>query len=153
MRNLRLGRQFDAVFIQDAISYITTKADLAETMKTAYIHCKPGGVVLFGPDYLCETFKPSTRHGGHDSGSRGLRYLEWTWDPEPADTSYFVEFAYLLKNDGVTTCEYERHVMGLFSESVWRQLMLQAGFTSVETIPYPENISWPTPLLSGVRPE
>lgn len=153
MRDLRLGRQFDAVFIQDAISYINTEADLLKAIETAFVHCKPGGAVLLGPDYLRETFRPSTRHGGHDSGSRGLRYLEWTWDPEPADTSYFVDFAYLLKIDGVTTCEYERHVMGLFSESIWRRLMQQAGFTSVETVSYPEDISWPTPLLFGIRPE
>src|SRR6185369_6907439 len=62
MRSVRLGRQFDAVFV----------------------HCAPGGAALFAPDAIRETFQPSTDHGGHDAGARGLRYLSWTWDPNPS---------------------------------------------------------------------
>ena len=67
MRNVRLGRRFDAVFIHDAISYVTTETDLAAAIATAYVHCRPGGVALFAPDYTRETFTPATRHGGSDS--------------------------------------------------------------------------------------
>ena len=48
MRTTRLGRTFDvgSFFIQDAISYITSEADLLQTLTTAYKHCHPGGVTL-----------------------------------------------------------------------------------------------------------
>jgi hypothetical protein len=78
-----LGREFDSVFIHDAIVYMTTTYDLRSAVKTAYVHLKPGGAALFEPDYVRETFKPSTRHGGHDGKDRALRYLEWTYDPDP----------------------------------------------------------------------
>jgi ubiquinone/menaquinone biosynthesis C-methylase UbiE len=74
MRNFRLERQFDSVFVQDAVSHITNPEDLSLVMKSAFIHCKGGGVVLFAPDYVRETFKPSTQHGGHDSDIRSLRF-------------------------------------------------------------------------------
>jgi SAM-dependent methyltransferase len=42
MRSLRLGRTFDAVFIHDAIDYMTTEQDLGAAIATAFVHCKPG---------------------------------------------------------------------------------------------------------------
>ena len=79
MRTCGCNGQIRCVFIQDAISYIKTVEDLRRTLETAFIHCKKGGVALFAPDYTRETFKPSTRHGGHDGDDHGMRYLEWTW--------------------------------------------------------------------------
>jgi SAM-dependent methyltransferase len=154
MRDMRLGRQFDAVFIHDAISYIITEADLAKTIETAFIHCRPGGAALFVPDYIRETFAPSTSHGGHDSGSRGLRYLAWTWDPDPDDTSYIMDFAYLLKDGDSITCESDRHIMGVFTEADWREIMEKARF-SVKVIERQPNW-WPpmgTRLFLGNKPE
>ena len=38
-----------------------------------------------------------TDHGGHDAGARGMRWVEWTWDPDPGPTTaYVVDYAYLL---------------------------------------------------------
>lgn len=48
MRTIRLEREFDAVFIHDAISYMLTEADLLQAIETAYVHCKPGGVAWKG---------------------------------------------------------------------------------------------------------
>jgi SAM-dependent methyltransferase len=153
MRNVRLGKQFDAVFIQDAISYLNTETDLSAAIETSFLHCKPGGVALFAPDHLRETFKPFTQHGGHDGDSRAMRYLEWTWDPDPTDTNYFVDFAYLLRKDNITTCEYERHTLGLFSENDWRRLLVNTGFTKVSVIPYPKTMKLLTPVFVGTKPE
>ena len=76
-----------------------------------------------------ETFRPSTDHGGHDDGRRGLRYLEWTWDPDPADTSYLTEYAYLLRDaDGSVRAVHDRHVEGLFPRNLWLRLLEDAGF-------------------------
>ncbi len=44
MRTVRPGRLFDAVFVHDAIGYMTTAAMLRQAMETAAAHCRPGGV-------------------------------------------------------------------------------------------------------------
>ena len=109
MRTVRLDRQFDAVFVHDAVAYMTTEADLRMAIDTAFVHCRPGGAALFAPDHIRENFQPSTDHGGHDSQTHGLRYLEWTWDPDPADTTYVVDYAYLLRTpDGAIRVEHDR---------------------------------------------
>jgi SAM-dependent methyltransferase len=129
MRTVRLGRVFDAVFVHDAVCYMTTAADLRQAIQTAFVHCRPGGGVLCAPDYVKENFRPSTDHGGSDDESRGLRYLEWTWDPDPSDTTYFVDYAYLLRErDGSMRVEHDRHVEGLFDRAEWIRFLSEAGF-------------------------
>jgi hypothetical protein len=129
MRDVRLGRQFDAVFVHDAVCYMTTESDLRKAIDTAFIHCRPGGAALFAPDFVRENFRQSTDHGGHDRQTRGLRYLEWTCDPDPADTTYVVDYAYLLREaDGSVHVEHDRHVEGLFSRATWLRLLSDAGF-------------------------
>jgi SAM-dependent methyltransferase len=129
MRTARLGRLFDAVFVHDAVCYMTTLDDLRMAMETAFLHCRPGGAALFAPDAVRENFRSSTDHGGHDDGPRGLRYLEWTWDPDPSDTTYVVDYAYVLRSaDGTVRVEHDRHVEGLFSRAAWLRLLVEAGF-------------------------
>lgn len=131
MRTARLGRQFDGVFVHDAVCYMRTEADLRLAIATAFLHCRPGGAALFAPDALIETFQPSTDHGGHDSadGTRGLRYLSWTWDPDPGDGLYCTDYAYLLRTaDGEMRVEHDRHVEGLFARADWLRLPTEAGF-------------------------
>ena len=94
MRELRLGRLFDAVFVHDAVEYMTTLDDLSRAVRTAFVHTRPGGVALFVPDGTKETFAAYTDHGGHDGADgRAMRYLEWTIDTDPADSFYEVHFA------------------------------------------------------------
>ena len=129
MRTLRLNRLFDVVFIHDAIDYMLTLQELRRALMRAAAHCKPGGLALFVPDYVRETFVPSTDHGGTDAGRRGLRYLEWTYDPLPGDSTYVTEFAYLLrKGEGQSQIEYDRHICGLFFRVEWLQLLQEVGF-------------------------
>jgi len=129
MRTVRLGRTFDCVFIQDAIVYMATEADLRKAIETAWVHCRPGGAALFAPDFVRERFRASTDHGGHDGESRSLRYLEWTWDPDPKDTTYVVDFAYLLREqDGSVRVERDRHIGGLFARADWVRLLSEIGF-------------------------
>jgi SAM-dependent methyltransferase len=129
MRTIRLGREFDAVFVHDAIEYVTSVPDLRAAMETAFVHCRPGGVALFVPDYVRETFKPRTDHGGHDGDGRSLRYLEWVWDPDPDDDTYVTDYAYLLRHeDGSVRVEHDRHVCGLFARDRWLSLLTEIGF-------------------------
>jgi SAM-dependent methyltransferase len=130
MRTVRLSREFDAVFVHDAICYMTTEPDLRAALETAFVHCCPGGVAIFAPDHLRETFEPSSDQGGHDGADgRGLRYLEWSWDPDPSDTTYTVDYAYLLRSpDGSVHVEHDRHIEGLFSRDDWLRLLVLVGF-------------------------
>jgi SAM-dependent methyltransferase len=136
MRTVRLGREFDAVFVHDAVCYMTTETDLRMAVDTAFVHCRPGGVVLFAPGFIRENFREGTDHGGSDSGPRGLRYLEWTWDPDPSDTTYVVDHAYLLRTpDGLVHVEHDRHVEGLFARADWIRLLTAGGFETPRAVP------------------
>jgi len=128
MRTVRLGRLFDAVFIHDAIMYLTTENDLRQAIKTAFVHCRPGGAALFAPECVRETFQASTDHGGNDGNGRSMRYLEWDYDPDPADTTYTCDFAYMLREGDEVRVEYDHHVVGLFARDQWLQFIRDAGF-------------------------
>jgi SAM-dependent methyltransferase len=129
MRTVRLGEIFDAVFIHDAISYMTTEDDLSAAITTAYVHCIPGGVAFFAPDHVRESFKPRIEHGGNDGGGLGVRYLEWMTDADPTDSTYTLDMAYMLRGpDGSMRVEHDRHTFGLFSRPTWLRLLRKAGF-------------------------
>lgn len=154
MRSVRLQHQFDAVLIHDAITYMTSEADLRAAIETAFVHCRPGGPAIFAPDHVRETFRPATHSGGHDGEQRSLRYLEWTWDPDPADTTYVTDFAYLLREaDGSVRVVDDRHVMGLFGRDVWLGILRDAGFEA-RILPFDrsEREHPPCDPFLGVRP-
>jgi SAM-dependent methyltransferase len=141
MRTLRLGRTFDAVLIHDAICYMTTVANLRAAMTTAFEHLRPGGVAILVPDHVAETFRPATDHGGVDAPpgpdgrpGRALRYLEWTTDPDPVDTTYQVDYALLIRDtDGSVQVRHDRHVEGLFAHQAWLDLLGSVGFLASST--------------------
>jgi len=136
MRTIRLNREFDAVFIHDAVMYMVTEDDLRQAMKTAYLHCKPGGAALFAPDHTRENFKPSTDHGGHDLGDRSLRYLEWAMEPGAEDASYWFAMVYLLREGtGNVECIFDKHEFGLFSRDQWLHWLVETGFEA-KSIPF-----------------
>ena len=130
MRTVRLEQQFDAVFVHDAIEYMTTEADLRQAVRTVYEHCRPGGVAVLVPDDIAENFEPQTDHGGSDApDGRGVRYLSWSTDPDPADSTTTTEYAFLLRSpDGSVQVAHDTHVLGLFSRQVWLRVLTEAGF-------------------------
>lgn len=129
MRSVRLDRTFDCVFIHDAICYMTSEDDLRRAVETAFVHCRVGGAVLLAPDHTRESFQSSTEHGGHDGTDRALRYIEWTWDPDPDDSTYVADYAFLLRDaDGTVDVIHDRHVEGLFSRETWMTVLRETGF-------------------------
>lgn len=128
MRTIRLGRTFDAVFVNDAILHMTTEGDLHAAIETAALHCRRGGVVLFSFDYVKETFRPLTSHGGHDGDSRSLRYLEWVHDPDPEDCLVTHDLVYALRGES-GELELARDCMevGIFPRATWLRLLSQVG--------------------------
>jgi len=129
IRTVRLGRIFDAVFVHDAICHMTTEAELRAVMETAFEHLRPGGVAMIVPDEVRETFVADTDHGGNDADQGSVRFLQWVTDPDPRDTTYFVDFAILIRDPrGQTRLVHDRHTYGLFPRAKWRSLMREVGF-------------------------
>jgi SAM-dependent methyltransferase len=134
MRTVRLGREFDAVLVHDAISYMTTEEDLRAAIETAAVHVRPSGVALFLPNASRETLTPGTDHGGHDGeDGRSLRYLQWTRDDDPADDTYQVDFTVVLREEGrPTRVVNELYTEGVFADATWRRLIEDAGLEVVD---------------------
>jgi hypothetical protein len=114
-----------------------------------------GGVALFVPDHTYETFKPSSSLGGKDGDKRGLRYPEWTFDPDPTDSTCVSFMAYMLREgEENVTCALDHHLLGLFSHGDWLRLIAQVGFEARSLI-VERNDDAPdtTPIFIGIKPE
>jgi SAM-dependent methyltransferase len=153
MRTLRLGRSFDAVFVHDAIDYMTTEADLRQAVSTAYAHCREGGVAVFVPDDIAENFEPGTDHGGRDGpDGRGARYLEWSSDPDPGDTRTRTEFAFMLRAaDGSVQVVHDTHDFGLFPRALWLQVLVDVGFRARSVAEVTSEDRLPREIFVGTR--
>jgi hypothetical protein len=122
--------------IHDAIAYMTDEHSLRAAFNTAHRHCRPGGAVVILPDHVTETFEPHTSHGGEDApDGRGMRYLEWTYDPNPHDTTCVTAFAFVFREpDGRTWSEHEEHTFGLFPRATWLAWLRAAGFDATSRL-------------------
>jgi SAM-dependent methyltransferase len=128
MRTLRLDRAFDAVFVHDAVMYMTTEEMLAQAIATAYAHTRRGGVALFAPDCVRETFSDGAVLLEADEGARSLRGVEWSWDPDPADCISATDYTLLLREGATMRSVHDRVVEGLFPRATWARLLAEAGF-------------------------
>lgn len=151
MRTFRSRSVFDAIFIHDAIMYMTTEDELRQVFQTAWVHCKPGATAVFMPDVIQETFVSLTTHGGHDGqtgDARSIRYIEWTYDPDPSDSTYTVDFAYLLREGrGPVRVVHDTHLFGMFSRARWFELLRETGFEG-RSVPDP----WGREVFVSKRP-
>jgi SAM-dependent methyltransferase len=96
MRSVRLGWVFDCVLVHDAVSYMASRTDLVGAIAKAFKHTAPGGVAMFQPDFVAESFVPGTETGGSEGNGRALRFLEWRWAPDSRSDMYVTDMAYLL---------------------------------------------------------
>jgi SAM-dependent methyltransferase len=130
MRTLRLGQQFDAVLVHDAIDYMTSEPELRQVIETAFAHCRPGGLAVFVPDHIADTFRAGGgAGGGSDATGRQASFRERTWDPDPADDWVQAEYEFTLREaDGTVQVVREEHRLGAFSRATWFRLLEEAGF-------------------------
>src|ERR1700682_5973997 len=123
MRDVRLGSTFDAVFIHDAIMYMTTPRDLAAALATARAHLRDDGILMVMPDHVPETLEAGSDSGGHDASDgsgRAVRYLQWTHAAKPGATTFDVDYAILVRAaDGSVVFHYDRHEEGVFPRATW----------------------------------
>jgi trans-aconitate methyltransferase len=136
MRSIRLGCVFDCVLAHDAVSYMTSRTDLVSAIATAFAHTAPGGVALFQPDFISETFEPGTETGGRDGNGRALRDLERRGGPDSRTDVYVTDMAYMLRDEsGAVEVVHDRHLMDLFPRTVWLELIAADGFEPL-TVPF-----------------
>jgi SAM-dependent methyltransferase len=128
MRTLRLDRRFDGIIVHDAVMYMTTEADLRKALETAFVHCRPGGAAIIAPDYVTETFEEKSDLGGEDGPDARMRWMEWTFDPDPTDTSYEVHYTGLVREAGSVRPFYDLHIEGLFPRATWQEVVRSIGF-------------------------
>lgn len=154
MRSVRLDASFDAVLIHDAIDYMTTVDDLAAAVRTAHTHCRPGGMAVFLPDHVAETYRPGCDHGGSDGDDgRSARYLAWCWDPDPTDTWVFTQYAFALRRaEGDVEVAHELHRTGVFPRAVWLDVLADAGFEPSSLEEDTDEDRLPRTVLVGHRP-
>lgn len=151
LRTLRLGRTFDAVLLHDAVCYMATEADLRAAMATVFEHLRPGGVAVIAPDHFSEDFEEYAEVDEASDGPLALKSLAWCWDPDPSDTSYRVDYAFMVRRGSAMEVVHEHHIEGLFSRADWRLWAQRAGFT-VESLFRPVDTEDPGEIFVLRRP-
>jgi SAM-dependent methyltransferase len=138
MLTIRLGRLFDGVLVHDAVDYVTTEDELLQVARTAFAHCRPGGIAVFAPDHTADTFRPGTGGGGGaDESGRQASFRERTRDPDPADEWIEVEYEFTLRDeDNRVQVVRESHRLGSFRYETWHRVLAAAGFE-----PEPGNVA------------
>jgi hypothetical protein len=82
-----------------------------------------------------------------------VRYLEWTWDPDPADTWALTEYAFLLRDaDGAVRVVHETHRTGLFGRDLWLRLLGDVGVEPHAVTEETTDDRAPRELFVGHRP-
>lgn len=133
MRTVRLRREFEVVFVHDAIDYMTTEDDLAAALRTVAAHLAPDGVAVLTPDVTAETFEPGTLAEGRDHDDLQVRYLEWTHPPSPGSSEVEVDMVLAIRDaEGRTRVEHDRHAVGVFPSATWLRLIREAGMRPVD---------------------
>jgi hypothetical protein len=129
MRDIRLGRKFDAVLIHDAIVYMLSEDDLMRTFATAAAHLENGGIFIIGPDYYLDNFSGlRVEYCTRSEGALELTYVEYAYDLDPSDTIMEIIFSFFIREQGRLRIEHDRHITGLFRRASWVKLMKKAGF-------------------------
>ncbi len=146
IRDVRLGRAFDAVLLHDAVAYMTTPADLRAAYATAAAHLAPGGVLVTLPEELRSQF----RQHRVDSETRTRGDVSVTsvivdYDPDPADTTCETTYVFLIRQPGrPLQVEVDTHLVGLYELDDVLATLRAVGFE-----PTAEPWELPPELLDG----
>ncbi len=130
MRSVRLGRRFDAVFIDDAIVYMVDESDLAAVFRTAFEHLEPGGVMLTYAEAQPATFEQNkTTVSKRGKGDVEVVFIENNYDPDPTDTWFETMLMYLIRRGGgELVVETDLHRCCIYPPATWRKNLEASGF-------------------------
>jgi SAM-dependent methyltransferase len=130
MRNFSLHEGFDAILMDDAISYMQSREELAAALKTAYAHLNRGGVMVVTPDTTPERFQQNQTTTTHvQRGDLDVVFIENLYDPDPSDTQYEATILYLIREHGALRIATDHWSLGIFSLAIWREVLTETGFT------------------------
>lgn len=131
MRTVRLEKRFKAVLVYDAINYMLSEKDLRATFATARAHLEPGGVILLGPDWVRETFRPPyVEFTTRTNDEMEVTYVAYSWDPDPSDSTLESLIFFFIRQGSRLKIEEDRHVEGLFSLAEWVAILEDEGFAA-----------------------
>src|SRR5262252_3523187 len=135
-------------------SHLTPGFTMTLVDATAFAHCRPGGIAVFVPDHITENFEAGTGYGGIDGpDGRGVRYLDWAYDPDPGDTWTLTQYAFLLRDArGEVQVVHETHRLGLFGRATWLRLLREAGFQAAAVTEETTEDRQPREFFTGHRP-
>lgn len=155
MRTVRLGETFDAVLVHDAISYMTSREELAAAYATAAAHLQPGAVMIALPEELRERAAVDRSDvETHVDGERTVTVIELHHDPDPDDNTCEMILLFVIREGDDVRVELDRHVCGAFDIEDFVTAIEGAGFDAVVE-PW-ELSDWkpdevPLPLITAVR--
>jgi hypothetical protein len=82
-----------------------------------------------------------------------VRYLEWTWDPDPADTWVDTVYVFALRDeDGSVEVVHERHRTGLYARAEWLRVLSDVGFEATVVTEHTTEERMPRDVFVGRRP-
>lgn len=133
MRAFSVGRTFDAVLMDDGLSYMASREDLTAAFQNAFQHLNLGGVMVVTPDDTMETFLQNRTVVTSSVSERKpdnveVVFIENNFDPDPTDEHYELTMIYLIREDNKLRVETDHHKLGLFPLDVWRETLKLIGF-------------------------
>ncbi len=139
MRNFELGKTFDAIVIDDGVSYMLSEEDLSDLFDTCFKHLNQHGILSVGTDICKENFVQNRCEVFHsiphpDYPDTQIVYITNDYDPDPADNTFETSFVYLIRQNGKLTIETDLHTLGVFGFETWKALLSQAGFRITESV-------------------
>jgi ubiquinone/menaquinone biosynthesis C-methylase UbiE len=149
MREFSLPDRFDAILIDDAVAYMTSRDDLSRLFRAAYRHLEPGGVMIVSPDKTKETFEQNESHVTRSLAAAEAEgapkdvevvFIENNYDPDPDDDTFEGLMIYLIREKGVLRVVEDMHTLGIFAADVWLTLLHEVGFEIHEDFWRPESV-------------
>jgi SAM-dependent methyltransferase len=129
IRDIRLGRSYDAVLVHDAIAYMTSVAELEAVYRTAAEHLRPGGIMLALPEELKSRLAASEPTAtARAVGDIELTVLETHYDADPSDNVFESIYVFLIRQGDALRVELDRHVVGVFELDDFLGAIRRAGF-------------------------
>ncbi|UCD06668.1 MAG: class I SAM-dependent methyltransferase [candidate division WOR-3 bacterium] len=133
MRYYDLKRQFDSIYLNDGIAYITSADDLLRTFQCAFNHLRAGGVMICYAEFCKEDLiQNKTDNTVSKTDGIEITFIENIYDPDPEDDTFESVMIYLIREKGKLRIEHDFHLCGTFKVDVWRDLLCKAGFEVTE---------------------
>jgi SAM-dependent methyltransferase len=146
MRDFSLSEHFDAIVVDDAVAYMTSRDDLSRLFRAAHRHLEPGGVMLVSPDKTKETFEQNESYITHaETKARpegvDVVFIENNYDPDTSDDTFEALILYIIREKGQLRVVEDLHTLGIFAADVWPTLLREVGFEVHEDYWRPESVT------------